>query len=67
MEQKLVCDTVRDLLPMYIDHMTSEVSNESIEEHISDCGECRTVLEQMRKPVAVETAPEIKEFKKFLK
>ena len=67
MEQRLVCDTVRDLLPMYIDHMTSEASNESIEEHISGCGECRTVLEQMRKPVLAETAPEIKEFKKFLK
>lgn len=67
MEQRLVCDTVRDLLPMYIDHMTSEVSNESIEEHINGCGECRTVLEQMRRPVTVETAPEIKEFGKFLK
>ncbi len=67
MEQQLVCDTVKDLLPMYIDHMTSEASNVSIEEHISGCRDCRTVLEQMREPVAVESAPELKEFKKFLK
>ena len=67
MEQRLVCDTVRDLLPMYIDHMTSDVSNESIEEHIGRCSECRTVLEQMREPVTAETAPEITDFKKFLK
>lgn len=67
MEQRLVCDTVKDLLPMYIDHMTSDVSNQSIEEHVSRCRECRAALEQMREPVLVETAPEIKEFKKFLK
>ena len=67
MGQQLVCDTVRDLLPMYIDHMTSDISNASIEGHISECEECRKVLWQMRQPVQTETAPEIREFKKFLK
>lgn len=67
MEQRLVCDTVRDLLPMYIDHMTSEASNESIEGHMENCQECRDALEQMRSPVRVEAAPEVKDFRKFLK
>lgn len=67
MGQQLVCDTVRDLLPMYIDHMTSDVSNASIEEHMAGCGECRTALAQMREPVPAETAPEIRDFKKYLK
>ncbi len=67
MEQRLVCDTVRDLLPMYIDHMTSEASNESIEEHVEGCQGCRDALEQMRRPVSVEAAPEVQEFRKFLK
>lgn len=67
MEQRLVCDTVRDLLPMYIDGMTSEVSNKSIEGHMESCRECRDALEQMRRPVGVDVAPEVKEFKKFLK
>lgn len=67
MEQRLVCDTVRDLLPMYIDHMTSEASNESIEGHMENCQDCRDVLEQMRRPVSVDAAPEVKEFRKFLK
>lgn len=66
MEQRLVCDTVRDLLPMYIEHMTSGASNESIEEHMGNCAECRAVLEQMKQPISVETAPEVKDFKKFL-
>ena len=67
MEQRLVCDTVRDLLPMYIDHMTSEASNESIEEHVEGCQGCRDALEQMRQPVSVEAAPDVQEFRKFLK
>ncbi|MDE7015132.1 MAG: zf-HC2 domain-containing protein [Kineothrix sp.] len=67
MEQRLVCDTVRDLLPMYIDQMTSDTTNRSMEEHMESCGECRAVMEQMKQPVQAETAPEVKEFKKFLK
>ena len=43
MGQRLECDTVRDLLPMYIDHMTSDISNALIEEHISGCEECGKV------------------------
>lgn len=66
MEQRLVCDTVRDLLPMYIDQMTSETSNESIKQHIEECGECKAALEQMRQPVRAETAPEVNDFKKFM-
>ena len=67
MEQRLVCDTVRDLLPMYIDQMTSDITNRSMEEHIESCGECRAVMEKMKLPVQAETAPEVKEFKKFLR
>lgn len=66
MEQRLVCDTVRDLLPMYIDQMTSDVTNRSMEEHMESCGECRAVMEQMKQPVQAETAPEVRDFKKFL-
>lgn len=67
MEQRLVCDTVKDLLPLYIDQITSEQSNQSIEEHLKHCEECKEVLAQMRQPLEVETAPEVKDFKKYLK
>lgn len=67
MEQNLKCDTVKDLLPMYVDDITSETSNKLIEEHISGCADCKSVLEQMKQPVKVETAPEIRDFKKYLK
>lgn len=67
MGQRLECDTVRDLLPVYIDKMTSEATNRAIEEHLDGCRECSAVLEQMQRPIPAETAPEVKDFKKFLR
>lgn len=67
MEQKLTCDTIRDLLPMYVDDLTSEATNELVKKHISECKECNEILENMKKPVNVETVPEVKDFQKYLK
>ena len=44
------CDTVRDLFPSYIDKLTSDTTNQLIEEHISDCAECSDILSSMRAP-----------------
>ena len=67
--QKIPCDTVRDLLPSYIDKLTSETTNRLIEEHISDCVGCAEVLNHMRTPEA-EPAEAVQSGKKeidFLK
>lgn len=45
---KIKCEIIKDLLPLYCDKLTSQVSNEAIEEHISDCTECKGVYESMR-------------------
>lgn len=58
---------MRDLLPMYIEQLTSEESNQSIEEHLSECEACRQTLDEMKHPLAVETAPDVRDFKKYLK
>ena len=34
MKNKLPCEIIRDLLPSYVDGLTSEVTNEAICEHI---------------------------------
>ncbi|THF77815.1 zf-HC2 domain-containing protein [Cohnella fermenti] len=47
MEPRLSCQIVQDLLPNYIEGLTSEFTNKSIQEHLASCGECRRVLEQM--------------------
>ncbi len=50
------CNTVRDLLPLYIDGCCSEESKEIVEEHIKDCEACRKIFEDMKTPskIAVE-------------
>lgn len=44
---KTNCDIIRDLLPLYAEHITSEATNALVEEHLAECEACRTELEQM--------------------
>ena len=66
---KIPCETVRDLFPSYIDKLTSDTTNKLIEEHISDCAECTDILNSMRTPEAEPSAADGKEEKEidFLK
>lgn len=48
------CEIIKDLLPSYIDHLTSQESNIEIEEHLKNCSLCRETLEQMKAEVSVE-------------
>lgn len=41
------CDIIKDLLPSYIDGLTSKTSNEEIEKHLDTCEECRTFYQEM--------------------
>lgn len=50
---KINCDIIRDLLPLYAEHITSEASNALVEEHLAECEACRAELEQMEQPVPV--------------
>lgn len=66
------CEIIRDLLPSYIEGLTSEESNRSIEEHLATCPNCRKYLKEMQADVnAAEvtavSAEEIKPFKKLKK
>lgn len=51
---KTSCDIIRDLLPLYADHVTSDASNALVEEHLNECPDCRKELEQMQRPVPVK-------------
>ena len=39
------CEIIRDLLPSYLDELTSAESNQAIEEHLQECKDCRKHLE----------------------
>lgn len=38
---KKECEIIKDLLPLYIDKLTSKASNEFIEKHLKDCKFCK--------------------------
>lgn len=47
---KLPCEVVQDLLPSYIDELTSEVTKNLVEEHVTECEDCQKVLSSMQNP-----------------
>ena len=65
------CEIVKDLLPIYIDGLTSTESNSEIEEHLLTCQECTDTLARMKTEVDVENVElnkeMIKPFKKLNK
>lgn len=46
-DKKYPCGLVRDLLPLYRDHVCGEESRRIVEEHLQECGECTRLSEQM--------------------
>ncbi len=50
MKNKLPCELVRDLFPSYIEHLTSDITNEMVDEHVASCADCKEALSAMREP-----------------
>lgn len=48
------CKIVQDLLPNYIEKLTSEETNVFIENHLKECNECNEILENMQKVLKVK-------------
>lgn len=57
MEDKLNCEIVRDLLPSYVEGLTSPASNTAIENHLAGCAECTASLKRMREPEETQPKP----------
>ena len=47
---KIECDIVKDLLPLYVEQISSEASNRVIEEHLVECEQCKTIYQEMKSP-----------------
>ena len=47
MKNDLSCEVVRDLLPSYIDGLTSKVTAELVQKHLDDCEACRNFHREM--------------------
>lgn len=68
MENK--CKIIQDLLPTYIENMTSDETKNFVEEHLKNCDECKQVFNSMKESLENETIEEteiVREIKKYRK
>lgn len=66
MNNEITCAVVKDLLPNYLEKLTSDETNRKMEAHFQTCEACTKERDDMLKEIDTETAPEVKEFKKFM-
>ncbi len=68
MERELDCEIVKDLLPLYVDGIVSDVSKKGIENHLEHCTDCKEIYHEMAFRLEMETPQtEVSDVKRFLK
>lgn len=61
------CSVIKDLIPSYMDGLTSVESDKVIEEHLAVCEECKEYYLQMKTEISTETYEKSDEFNPFIK
>lgn len=56
MSHKIPCEIIRDLMPLYVDGLTSEATDWEVKGHLEECEPCRLVYERMKQEVKGEGA-----------
>ena len=64
MNMDISCDVIRDLLPMYVEELTSDASRELVDEHLRSCEECTRHLGVMRKAQVIPVNVEVESLKR---
>ena len=54
MKENRNCKIVQDLLPNYIEKLTTEETNQFIEEHLKECDECKKSFREYAKRYTTE-------------
>ena len=62
---KVSCNTIRDILPLYVDEVVSEDTRNMVAEHLEQCAECRKKYENMKGDVTIPVEDNIKPLKRF--
>jgi len=47
------CSVIKDLMPLYIEKLTSEPSNSIIREHLKDCEDCKQTLSDLQADIII--------------
>lgn len=53
---KKECSVVRDVLPLYLEHMVSEGTAAFVEEHLESCSDCAAELERLKSGRQIDVA-----------
>ena len=61
------CNIIKDLLPSYVDNISSEETKQLVEEHLKECEECKEYLDNMKSEIKVSSVDEKKAIKIFSK
>ncbi len=67
MEKNVSCALVRDLLPNYIEKLTSEETDKVLEEHFSNCSECSLKRNMMMSSIETDKVPKEQKMVKYLR
>ena len=62
---KFSCDTVRDMLPLYVDDVVSEDTRTIVEEHLASCEVCKNEFEIMKNAIVLPTDGGTEQLKRF--
>lgn len=69
MNEKKDCKIIQDLLPNYIENLTTKETNQFIETHLETCKNCKKMAENMQKKLTIDVPKmdktEVKYIKKF--
>ncbi len=61
MRPELTCAIVRDLLPSYVEGLTSEETNQAVDAHLASCPDCKRLRTELDAPPETETAEQRRE------
>lgn len=64
---KINCNIIKDLLPSYIDDISSKETTQLVEEHLIECENCKKILDEMKKEIRISSVDEKMAIKTFFK
>lgn len=52
---KITCNVIKDILPLYIDGVVSEDTQKIVDEHLAECSLCRDEMNKLKKTLVIPT------------
>ena len=50
---KITCNVIKDILPLYIDGVVSEDTQKIVDEHLTECSLCRDEMNKLKKIIYI--------------